>query len=61
MAGERLVKRLEGHAVHPRSIVNLAWSPDGNSLATAGDDGTVQFWDAESGENLKQIQVKAAA
>jgi WD40 repeat protein len=45
VAEERPVKRLEGHAPHPRSIVNLAWSPDGRLLASVAGDLTLIIWD----------------
>jgi WD40 repeat protein len=37
-----LVKR------HPFAVNTVAWSPDGQRIASAGDDGVVQVWELES-------------
>jgi WD40 repeat protein len=39
------------------SVNQVAWSPDGSLLVTAGDDGIVWFWDGTSGEKLTSIQM----
>jgi len=39
------------------SVNQVAWSPDGSLLVTAGDDGSVWFWDGTSGEKLTSIQM----
>jgi eukaryotic-like serine/threonine-protein kinase len=38
---------------HQRSVMAAAWSPDGRQLASAGDQGVIQLWDANRGETLR--------
>lgn len=39
---------------------DIAWSPDGQKLATGGANGTIQIWNPETGEELREIQVSTA-
>lgn len=37
---------------HRIAVTEVLWSPDGEKLATATDDGTVRVWDAGTGKRL---------
>lgn len=53
LAGDRVVRDI---ASHPATIRQLAFSPDGQVLATiTADDPLVRFWEVESGELLASL------
>src|SRR5260221_3314389 len=37
---------------HTGSVNAVAWSPDGKRIASGGEDGTIQIWDATTGDNV---------
>ena len=53
VASELQLFCLEGHT---DMIVDLAFSPDGLILSSAGDDLTLRFWDMETGDEIYIIE-----
>src|SRR5439155_5462060 len=37
---------------HTGAVYSLSWSPDGKHIASGGKDGTVQIWDATTGNSV---------
>src|SRR2546430_1457672 len=44
---------------HGGGVTALAFSADGKSLASAGEDNTLSVWDAETGKELQRFQSEA--
>ena len=52
-----LSKALVTYTGHAGPVVEVVWSPDGKSLASCGNDGTVQVWSARDGHMLWKASV----
>ena len=52
-AGFKLQHTLRGHKA---SIYRFAWSPNGLSLATPSEDGTIRLWDTVGGHLHRTIE-----
>jgi WD40 repeat protein/serine/threonine protein kinase len=46
---------------HRGDVTTMAISPDGKTLATAGNDGTVMIWDVATGKELQALKGHSAA
>jgi WD40 repeat protein len=43
---------MQSYRGHSRPIKALAWSPDGETIASGSDDTTVQLWSPQTGKQL---------
>lgn len=42
---------------HQGLIQDMAWSPDGTTIVSGADDGTVRFWDANTGASQAVVDI----
>lgn len=41
------------YGLHTDGVITVDWAPDGTRIASGGLDGTVQVWDAASGQHIR--------
>eukprot|EP00037_Helgoeca_nana_P000952 m.24549 g.24549 ORF g.24549 m.24549 type:complete len:919 (+) comp11276_c0_seq1:225-2981(+) len=56
--GQRVVRTFAGHS---NRITDIAWSPDGRWLLSAGMDNTIRVWDVPTGCAISRVRVASAA
>lgn len=46
---------------HPVSVLSVAWNPNGDTIASGDEGGTIKIWDAVTGETLTTIEAHTGA
>lgn len=46
---------------HGASVSTIAWTPDGNRVASASHDGLIKYWDAETGGLIRELHLEPSA
>jgi WD40 repeat protein len=54
-------KELVSYTGHSDVVFRVAWSPDGKEIASASHDGTVQVWNAATGNHLSTYNLGHSA
>ncbi len=52
------LRRLTGHT---GAVTAMAFSPNGKTFATGGEDGTIRLWDPRTGKELRRLDVSNSA
>ena len=47
------IRTLSGHTNHVNSV---AFSPDGNTIASGSKDGTIRLWDTQTGNHIRTLE-----
>ena len=47
------LKTLQGHT---KGVWSVAFSPDGETIASSSDDGAIKIWDVKTGQCLKTLR-----
>lgn len=54
------ISSIEIKGRHSDDVWNVAFSPDGEKIATASEDGTIMIWDATTGILIRTIKTKSS-
>jgi WD40 repeat protein len=57
--GADTLKPIRSLPGHKDRVTSAAYSPDGRWIATAGWDGTARIWDAQTGKEVRRLDVPA--
>src|SRR5579871_3385642 len=56
-AAPTLAKALVTYSGHSGPVITAVWSPDGKRIASGGNHGTVQVWDAQTGKQIWKTHI----